>query len=251
MKESGITILETDNYEIFVEQGGNREVILKDILRVERKILSNNLLQYHPILVNSGFEVIDGQHRLEVAKRNNLTVYFIIMEGGASLKTTQDINTTGSAWTMKNFLDSYVFLKLPIYVKSQNYLNRYKFLTISQFIALSGTSNGSSASQKFRDGLHVFSDESRLQRCMDAIELYEDTAMKISRGTHFQRFMILADRRGVTFDHARMVKQINKNIDIVKRLPNDAYLISEMLGDLYNHKLRPANIVNFNIREIK
>lgn len=253
MKASNITILTTQDYSIFNTQEGNRDLLNNDIKKIEKKILGNNLLKYHPILVSSDFKVIDGQHRLEVAKRNKLEIYFIIMKEKSSLKTTQSVNTTGKPWQVKDFLKSYIALGNPEYIKFNEYLHEYTFLTISQLIELSTSikSGGRQASEIFRDGDLTFSDHDTLIRNLNSINNYINTSMKIAKSTHFQRFIFLSDKRGIVFDHKRMVKKIDANAEIVKRIPNDCYMYADLLGDIYNHKLSKVNKVNFNLRLIK
>lgn len=253
MKQSNISIFQTSDYSIFKTQAGNRSLAANDLKRIEKKILANNLLKYHPILVGKDYRVIDGQHRLEVAKRNNLEVSFIVMQSKSSLKTTQSINTTGKAWQVKDFLRSYIALGKKEYIKFNSYLEKYKFLTISQLIDISviGRNKDASGNETFRNGDIELRDETIIRKILNDINHYISTTLKISKMVHFQRFIMLANRRGIIFDHKRMVAKIESNIEIVKRIPSDPHIYAEVLGDLYNHKLSQVNKVNFNTRLIK
>lgn len=251
MKKSSISIFKTSDYEIFGTQEGNRDLAANDIKRIEKKILANNLLDYHPILVGNDYRVIDGQHRLEVAKRNNLEISFIVMEDRSSLKTTQSINTTGKAWQVRDFLKSYIALGSDEYIDFGKILEKYTFLTTSQLIELASSGDTKKKLERFRNGDLALIDRDILCQNLNSINNYVNTTLKISKGTHFQRFIFLANKRGIVFDHTRMATKMNSNIDIVKRIPGDPYIYAEVLGDIYNHKLSKVNKVNFNIRLIK
>jgi hypothetical protein len=167
----------------------------------------------------------------------------------AGLKTTQSINTTGKPWTVKDFLRSYIQLGCSEYIKFNNILIKYKFLTISQLIELG---SGSKKVDDFKNGLLRFNtDEELLLGALDEVSLYTSVGIGLPKKTHFQRWVLLAKRRGVIFDHNRMVKKLSENIDIVKRIPSDCYIYGDTFGEIYNHKLRAKNVVNFNVRQIK
>ena len=71
------TIHKTNDYEIFKKVACNRDKNPKHLSNIKKLILKDNLLHLHPILVNEKMEVIDGQHRLEVAKELGLDIYYI------------------------------------------------------------------------------------------------------------------------------------------------------------------------------
>lgn len=252
MNISKTKILYTNDYSIFKTQQGNRDLLVSDIKRVEKKILENNLLHYHPILVSKDYYVIDGQHRLEVAKRNKLDIYFIVMSDESSLKTTQSINTTGKPWQVKDFLNSYIVLKNPEYMKFNEYLKEYKFLTVSQLIGLSVIGDGvTKPTELFKNGKIKLKNEEFIRKVLNDIQSYDGSSIRLSKNTHFQRFITVTNQRGIKFNHKRMLAKIELNIDIVKRIPNNSKIYAEVLGDIYNHKLSKSNKVNFNIRAIK
>jgi len=47
---------------------------------LEKSIEKKNNLSIHPIIVNSDFEVIDGQHRLAAAKNLGVDIYYIVSD---------------------------------------------------------------------------------------------------------------------------------------------------------------------------
>lgn len=252
MKASNISVLYTSDYSLFKTQEGNRPLIKNDVDKIEKKILESNLLRYHPILISKDFEVIDGQHRLEVARRNSLDIYFIVMDERSSLKTTQIVNTTGKPWTVKDFLQSYITLGYKEYIRFEEIIQKYNFLTISQLLLLCSTNQEKiTAAEQFRNGELLIKREELMLKTLSDIDYYNDLSLALSKKGHFQRFIFLSNLRDLGFDHNRMKNKINDNLDIVKRIPSDAYIYADMLGELYNHRLSSRNVINFNLRKIK
>jgi len=70
-------IQRTKDYSIFKSVSFNREKNKRHIESIKKIISKENLLHLHPILVNEKMEVVDGQHRLEVAKELGLDVFYI------------------------------------------------------------------------------------------------------------------------------------------------------------------------------
>jgi hypothetical protein len=108
----------TKNYNMFkTVKGGNRKLHEKHVEDLMLSISKENLLECSPILVNEEFEVIDGQHRLEAAKRLDLPIYYIQKDqiGSQQIST---LNSYRRDWKMSDYLDFYAnSLQYPEYVK--------------------------------------------------------------------------------------------------------------------------------------
>jgi len=251
--KSDINVMVTGEYCIFKSQVGNRELREGDIKKIEAKILENNMLKYHPIIVDKDMYVVDGQHRLEVAKRNSLDIYYIVMSENSSISITQKINTTGKKWLLSDFLQSYCSSGVKSYQLFKSIIEENDFLSIPQLITILGGGKAvSSLNIAFKEGglLITKDDEEQAKALISRIKLYSLNGYDLSRFTHFQRFMNISMLRGKAFDDNRMITQMNKNIDVIKRLPGDCYKISEVLHDLYNHNMR-KNYVSISLRNFK
>jgi hypothetical protein len=93
------------NYDQFKMIEWNRSLDNANI----RKLLEENRkdfkLHQFPILVTSQMRVIDGQHRLHVAKEIGAPVYYIITDSDDSFKTVHSVNKAGKKHTMKDKLE--------------------------------------------------------------------------------------------------------------------------------------------------
>lgn len=109
-------IEKTKDYGIFKTLTGNRDLEKNHVSRLSESIIKDNQLCLHPIIVNDEFYVVDGQHRLEVAKKLNLEIYFI-----RSNKVTDEhlilSNVNQKKWDIKNYINLFALKN-----KNENYI---------------------------------------------------------------------------------------------------------------------------------
>lgn len=67
----------TKDYDQFRYLQGNRPLDKYHLKKLKASIEKNNHLNLHPIIVNQNFEIIDGQHRHEVAKQLEVEIFYI------------------------------------------------------------------------------------------------------------------------------------------------------------------------------
>ena len=106
----------TDQYEMFKKHENNRELDRRNLQKIIFSIKSLNMLQFRPILVDSAFRVLDGQHRLEAAKSLGVEVYYQIKEESHS----EDIvllNANQKPWRTQEYVEYYASKGVESYVK--------------------------------------------------------------------------------------------------------------------------------------
>lgn len=99
----------TEDYGMFKFLKGNRAVGHGHVRKLTKSILSKNMLNFYPILVNKNMEIIDGQHRLKVAKDNNLTIYYSIINE-ADIHDVHALNDNVKKWSAMEYVQSYAQL---------------------------------------------------------------------------------------------------------------------------------------------
>ena len=108
--KSLVDVYVTKNYRLFEMLDGNRELNKSKIRRIKDDIgKGSNLLPYCPIIVvekGNKLQVIDGQHRLEVAKELGDYVYYVIHKG-LSLYNIAKMNSNTEKWKAKDFINCY------------------------------------------------------------------------------------------------------------------------------------------------
>ena len=112
----------TDNLDIFQKLNGNRSLSQGQIKTLEKSILQNNLLAINPILVNNAMQVIDGQTRLEVARRNGLDISYIVADG-IGIDEAKQLNKVVTVWKPIDHFNTMVISGNVEYVKFKNFMD--------------------------------------------------------------------------------------------------------------------------------
>lgn len=102
-------IQKTTDYSIFKKHPSNRAPDADNLKKLTASIQARNLLQYRPILVDAAMQVIDGQHRLQVAKLLGLEVFYQVQQDC----THEDIillNQHQKGWKIGDYVDYYISL---------------------------------------------------------------------------------------------------------------------------------------------
>jgi hypothetical protein len=112
----------TRDYKIFRTIKGNRAIVHANINRITKSIMGMNLLNIFPVVVNERMEVIDGQHRLQVAKQLELEVFYKVVPG-LTIKDVIAINSAQKEWKLSDYLECYCKLEDSNYTRLKNLLS--------------------------------------------------------------------------------------------------------------------------------
>lgn len=146
-----MNIRSTTDYSIFKTLRGNRDIYQPHVKRLRNSILKRNMLDINPIKVNDNMEVIDGQHRLEVAKELQIPIYYIVIDG--DLQDTVQINANNRGWQMYDYLKSFVELGKPDYVTLMEFAQEHRISNAIAMRILSGRfGHTSELVRDFKDG---------------------------------------------------------------------------------------------------
>lgn len=200
-----IMINSTKEYNKFKTLEGNRLLNVGHLSRLEKSILDNNLLKYNPIIVNKKFEVLDGQHRLEVAKRNNLTVYYVVADD-ANIDDVITLNINQEKWSYPDYLQTYVSRGYEDYIIVKNFCDWYSMPLFMAVLLLSGVSTRKGEYPKFRQGVFKVT---HLKEAEDFAKEYEKYKEVFPERMLYQRAFLTSilhlHRQGV--DHDRMLQK--------------------------------------------
>lgn len=126
-------IKKSSNYEQFGTLNGNRELKELRVQKLMKSIQEKNMLEENPVIISTG-KVIDGQTRIEAAKRLKIPFYYIEREG-ANIDDVRRLNIYSSPWTINDFMDSYIKLGNEDYMILRDFTKKYN-LPISVGVAL-------------------------------------------------------------------------------------------------------------------
>jgi hypothetical protein len=234
---STVNIFKTNQYKAFKIQKGNREVKETAVNALKKKIQEKNLLNYHPILINSNYEVIDGQHRLSVAEQLRYPISYIIMDEVGDIKTTQKINTAGSRWATNDFLKSYCEMGNIHYVRLRDFMIEFPELSLANCLVLF-TNDERSGTALFKEGLFTSERYTTAVKIANRLQSFKivDKSLLLNRG--FIRVINQLFNKRIPIDYKRLIENCRCNINTIKSLPRNENLITEVLQDLYNIRLR-------------
>jgi hypothetical protein len=110
----------------FVRVTENRLVNPIHIAKLVSSIKKHNMLPLVPIIVNHKWQVIDGQTRLEAAKKLKTEIYYV-MSDDVSIDDIMLLNVNVKAWTMNDYLHTYVSRSIPAYLRVAEFMKEWHF----------------------------------------------------------------------------------------------------------------------------
>lgn len=114
-------ISKTDDYDKFKKNPSNRDLDENNLRKIINSIRTRNMLEFRPILVNSKMEVIDGQHRLEAAKRLGIPVFYQQQKEMEQIDILL-LNVNQKSWVANDYLNYYISQK------NDNYRQLFEFM---------------------------------------------------------------------------------------------------------------------------
>ncbi len=193
--ESSIKVYYTKEYSIFKALKGNRLLNESKINRIIDDIKGGlDLLKYYPIVVDDKMNVIDGQHRLYVAKKLRLNVYYVIISRNLTLEEIAKVNSNTEKWNNKDFIHCYKANDNEHYDILEKFIETYKFpLSLSQHLLMYGTAGNDSGNANlktiFQKGKFTVSYKEDAEKLAKAVHKF-DHFKKFKTGT----FIVTIDK---------------------------------------------------------
>lgn len=234
-----MNIVKSSNYDQFDTFVGNRKVYPDHVNRLMKSIQQKNLLEENPIIVALG-KIIDGQHRIEAARKLKIPFYYIEREEG-TLDDIRRLNVYTKPWTLNDYLDSYIELGNENYMILADYMKRYGLPISVSVNLLTGTSTtgGSGSMNAFRVGkFTVIRLKEADEEAQALLKLKSYTEGNVWR----KRDFITAMKKvwGKIDKTIFQEKVVNKGDRIRSRLSVKEYLRD--LEDIYNFGLKTSQI---------
>lgn len=163
----------TDYGQFKFFQTRNRPVLTD---KVYESVKENNKLEYSPILITKDKYVIDGQHRLDAARRLQVPIYYTI----DPLATIEDIALyqKQTQWTMKDYLNFYKYINKD-YEFVQNICETYDLFHSLTFV-ISFCSTSETPTSDFKAGTYkIKKSYSFLDTCFANLKQLIDKAKEI------------------------------------------------------------------------
>ena len=171
-------VMQTTNYSMFKPITANREVKERAVEILVKSIEKKNMLHKRPITISGDLGVIDGQHRLEAARRLGVPIHYTI-NADMQEEDMPLLNRVQKAWTYTDFLHYYVEKGRGEYIKFDHFM-RQNGLRLTQVFSLLSISTHA-AYENFREGNFVFPEgesHEKMTRILRDIENVKDLVKK-------------------------------------------------------------------------
>lgn len=231
----------TKDYSIFNKKNDNRDIKPKNLQKIIASIQSRNMLDLCPIICDANMCVMDGQHRLEAAKKLGLEIYYQIDPNFTS-KDMVLINANTFKWTTDEYIHHYIAQGNQEYIKLREFSDKMN-LSAHDVASYTGSSY-SENSKNIKTGAYKFMSESKeieftknwekVLKITETIRNYSLDNCRIRCGGRFSEACYsFICREDVDFEV--MMKKIILNLDRLRPCTNSqAYYV--MLRDIYNYK---------------
>lgn len=161
---------ETKNYEMFKTYPGNRPINATNLENLIFSISNKNLLPERPIVVNESFYILDGQHRLEAAKRLHLPISYVTKEGGG-FRDIILLNSNQKNWNLEDYLRLFADgEKIPEYIQLKDFMKKHNLKLKESLLIILGPFKDMTDGEKFKNGEFKFGDESYCDELAEKIK---------------------------------------------------------------------------------
>jgi hypothetical protein len=127
----------------------NRTIDLNRVNKISEVIRKNGFrVPITVILINGYYYIIDGQHRFEACKKNDIPVIALVLRDVKEENIPEliaDYNSVSKSWTGKDYYNMWVFLKKVGYIEMENIRTKYDitYTILSNLMAGVSIYNGS------------------------------------------------------------------------------------------------------------
>lgn len=235
-----IKIQTTKDYAIFRTIAGNRTLNKSNLKNITKSVAEMNMLAAQPIIVNEDMEIVDGQHRFQIARDNKFPVYYVVIEGG-DLRAVQLLNNTARRWNREDYVKSFASMG------NMNYKRLWEFAQETgesigvSIVAILGHGGGS-VSNKLKNGLLEFTAEDI--EYGETILGIRDEVIKhfdgpVERQEYLIRALRVVDQKGYTNE---LLEAFTKRGIKIKHQPSESEYLREF-ENILNYKTREKNLV--------
>ena len=201
----------TTSYDQFKLSEKNRNVLLT--VKQFNAFKEDGVIS--PIFVNEDMIVIDGQHRLEYAKRTNTPIEYIVIQG-LDEDAIVKLNTTQKSWSTLDYVEAYANDGNQNYIDLIKLMKQFNKFQITIIATIAIDSNyGGRVTASIKDGTLKEINIPKATKVLNSIEklFKEEPRLKRSRAIINGTYTLL---RNDNFNLNRLIDKLNglKNKDL-------------------------------------
>lgn len=231
---------QTEDYTQFNIIKENRRVDRNKLARFQRMIESGGAeFKHFPIVVSENGDIIDGQHRFTVCKKNNLPVFFIVADEKHTIRKLAQNNNLQDKWRTEDFLRAYSNSGLTDYIELKRFVveNEVKNKMLSISAASEVLAQKNINRTVFTEGVYRIGDVKRAEKIIKWLNDYAEIlpVEDVTRRDFVRCIINLEKLEG--FNHVRMLtklKACKDNYTAVSRETDNM----RQLEDIYNYQMK-------------
>lgn len=230
-----IQILQESDYKKFSYVKGNREISKKKVQKIIDSYKNGiNLFPYVPVLINPGFFVIEGQHRIEACKILKLPVHYVIVPD-LSLQQIAEINSNTDKWKNVDFLKCYIKTGNTNYETLKTFIGKYNItLSVAISLLMNGTTlRAESDMESYRSGKFIVKHQEKATQIMRKCYDYE----KVNKFCNDREFIRAIENliSSEVYTHNIIVSKLERDVSIIEKQKTYKDYIFH-IEHLYNRK---------------
>lgn len=228
-------VYRTNNYELFKQLDGNRDVGNR-ASKIRKKIQQVGYI-LSPIIVNEKMEIIDGAGRYNALKSMGLPIDYIIVEG-LTLKHCIAMNMSQTNWTTLDFIHSYAVQGNENYIRFSETLAKFH-LTVTLLSSILFDSEGGKLYGPIIEGhLNYDADkqkeiESIAQKCNECRDVISKIGGKIQSTYRATAYIF----RNYPIDALDFAETIQRNLERTSPVGTFEHALT-VLESAYNYRKR-------------
>ena len=227
------TIQVTKDYDLFQRSEHNRDTTMAGRKKLVASMEKYGFIPSFPVVVRRDADgklvVVDGQHRLLIARHLGLPVYFV--EESAEF-VTAEVNDAMRTWGLSDYVQTWARNGNKDYVEAQEFARRHGIAIGKACSILGGTVSTGNVDSQIRSGTFKVKD----REWAEAVATLYTAVCKLSKDISKTRFLeaCMAVTRVKGFDLSRMTSGAKKCREkLAGYSTRDGNL--EMLEEVYNY----------------
>lgn len=241
---NGNTSNVTSCHEMFSFDKRNRPIDSLHVARLMASIKERNLLSDHPILVTADGIVLDGQHRLEAARRLGVPIWYTIAQD-TTIYDVRSLNTDRDKWGADDVLHFHASQGNEEYIYIQKVVLENPDFKMSAIIGLLMYGDAVEREKEFNGGTFKCKRRKFANVVMSNTRAFSSIISWYTYTVFLRSIASCVDTQG--YDNAKMLRKatmlgdkFKKQVDVTSTLEHMTYV--------YNYKEPESRHVTFKNR---
>jgi len=232
---------QTKNYNLFKVHECNVVYDESNLRKLRASMKARNMLEFKPIVVDRNFHVIDGKHRLKIAKELDIPVWYV-----QDMQATDEdiilLNTAVRTWKIEDYLEYYIAKGNENYIAFKRFCKKNNLTYRVGLVSLVGNASRSKIYTAWKSGKFDFEkysvkeSEESLKKVNDVIDYIHNKSLGTSKtwvnSVRVRESLINIFTFG-DFDYEIFKKKLELNLDKVRHCASLQQSV-EMWRAIYN-----------------